>query len=67
MTAHALSGKTEDGDGRDEKDQIVELPLLLDNDVGNIKQRDPVPLFESTHSLPPPFGPRQRGGANWED
>lgn len=35
MTAHALSGKTEDGDRRDEQDQIVELPLLLDmTDVG---------------------------------
>lgn len=34
MTAHTLSDKTEDGDGRDEKDQIVELPLLLDMTLG---------------------------------
>jgi hypothetical protein len=34
VTAHALSGKTEDGDRRDKKDKVVELPLLLDMALG---------------------------------
>jgi hypothetical protein len=28
MTTHALGGKTEDSNGRDEKDEIVELLLV---------------------------------------
>lgn len=67
-SAHALSSQAEDGDRRDEEDEVVELSVCQHNESINgiqVRSGQIIPRCGSTRSPRPPSSPRRRGGANW--